>query len=132
MTRSEIARKVDSIVEFAGVLEYIDVPVKRYSSGMYVRLGFSNRRAPRSRHSAFGRGVGSWRHCFPGEVSGFNWPATREWTHGRVDLSRPWCNSELCDRVILLHHGQVLMTGTPTDVIDHYQQMAMGERKPII
>src|SRR5271163_28002 len=41
MTRSEIARKVDSIVEFAGVPEYIDVPVKRYSSGMYVRLGFS-------------------------------------------------------------------------------------------
>src|ERR1700756_2468617 len=41
MTRSEIARKVESIVEFAAVQEFIDVPVKRYSSGMYVRLGFS-------------------------------------------------------------------------------------------
>ena len=41
MTRSEISRKVDSIVEFANVSEYIDVPVKRYSAGMYVRLGFS-------------------------------------------------------------------------------------------
>ena len=41
MTRAEIARRVESIVEFAGVPEYIDVPVKRYSPGMYVRLGFS-------------------------------------------------------------------------------------------
>src|SRR5256885_15629708 len=41
MRRSEIARKMDSIVEFSGVDRYIDVPVKRYSSGMYVRLGFA-------------------------------------------------------------------------------------------
>src|SRR5437879_5087904 len=41
MRRSEITRKMDSIVEFSGVEKYIDVPVKRYSSGMYVRLGFS-------------------------------------------------------------------------------------------
>src|SRR5436305_14444576 len=41
MIRSEIARKVASIIEFSGVRRYIDVPVKRYSSGMSVRLGFS-------------------------------------------------------------------------------------------
>jgi len=41
MSRSEIARKVESIVEFAGIREYLNVPVKRYSSGMSVRLGFS-------------------------------------------------------------------------------------------
>ena len=41
MRRAEITRKMDSIVEFSGVEKYIDVPVKRYSSGMYVRLGFS-------------------------------------------------------------------------------------------
>ena len=41
MSRSEIARKVDNIIEFSGVRRYIDVPVKRYSSGMSVRLGFS-------------------------------------------------------------------------------------------
>lgn len=41
MTRKEIARKFDEIVDFAGVDRYIDTPVKRYSSGMYVRLAFS-------------------------------------------------------------------------------------------
>jgi homopolymeric O-antigen transport system ATP-binding protein len=41
MRRSEIAAKFDRIVEFAGVGRFIDVPVKRYSSGMYVRLAFA-------------------------------------------------------------------------------------------
>ena len=41
MTRSEITRKFDEIVDFSGVEKYIDTPVKRYSSGMYVRLAFA-------------------------------------------------------------------------------------------
>jgi lipopolysaccharide transport system ATP-binding protein len=41
MTKQEIVRKFDEIVEFAGIERYIDTPVKRYSSGMYVRLAFA-------------------------------------------------------------------------------------------
>lgn len=41
MTRTEITRKLDEIVDFAGVEKYLDTPVKRYSSGMIVRLGFA-------------------------------------------------------------------------------------------
>ena len=41
MTKHEITRKLDEIVDFAGVEKYIDTPVKRYSSGMTVRLGFA-------------------------------------------------------------------------------------------
>ncbi len=41
MTKPEIRRKLDEIVDFAGVERYIDTPVKRYSSGMMVRLGFA-------------------------------------------------------------------------------------------
>jgi lipopolysaccharide transport system ATP-binding protein len=41
MKRQEVARKFDQIVEFAGVGDFIDTPVKRYSSGMYARLGFA-------------------------------------------------------------------------------------------
>ena len=41
MTKAEIKRKFDEIVDFAGIEKYIDTPVKRYSSGMTVRLGFA-------------------------------------------------------------------------------------------
>ena len=41
MTKTEIRSKFDEIVDFAGVAKYIDTPVKRYSSGMYVRLAFA-------------------------------------------------------------------------------------------
>ena len=41
MKRTEVARKLDEIIDFAGVAEFVDTPVKRYSSGMNARLGFS-------------------------------------------------------------------------------------------
>jgi len=41
LSRKEVDRKLDTIVDFAGLTRFIDTPVKNYSSGMYVRLGFS-------------------------------------------------------------------------------------------
>jgi lipopolysaccharide transport system ATP-binding protein len=41
MSRAEITRKFDEIVDFSGIEEFLDTPVKRYSSGMYVRLAFA-------------------------------------------------------------------------------------------
>jgi len=41
MKRDEISRKFDCIVDFSGIGQYLDMPVKRYSSGMYVRLAFA-------------------------------------------------------------------------------------------
>jgi lipopolysaccharide transport system ATP-binding protein len=41
MSRAEVTRKFDAIVDFAGMAQFIDTPVKRYSSGMFARLGFA-------------------------------------------------------------------------------------------
>lgn len=41
MTKAEIKSKLDEIIDFAGIEKYVDTPVKRYSSGMYVRLAFA-------------------------------------------------------------------------------------------
>jgi len=41
MSKVEIKSKLDEIVDFSGVAKYLDTPVKRYSSGMMVRLGFA-------------------------------------------------------------------------------------------
>jgi len=66
MTKADISRKFDEIVAFAGVETFLDTPVKRYSSGMYVRLAFAvaahldvdilnRRRSARSRDAEFQR-----------------------------------------------------------------------------
>jgi lipopolysaccharide transport system ATP-binding protein len=41
MSQQEIAQKMDAIIDFAGIAQFIDTPVKRYSSGMYVRIAFA-------------------------------------------------------------------------------------------
>ena len=54
MKKAEVDRKFDEIVDFSGVEKFVDTPVKRYSSGMKVRLAFSvatHRSAERSRRS---------------------------------------------------------------------------------
>ena len=67
MTKAEITRKLDEIVAFAGVEKYIDTPVKRYSSGMTVRLGFAIAAHLEPENSGSGRGVGSGRCGIPKE-----------------------------------------------------------------
>lgn len=126
MRRAEIARKMSSIVEFSGVGQYIEVPVKRYSSGMYVRLGFSI-----AAHLdpdillldevlAVGD-VAFQAKCLDriGELR----KAGRTIVFVSHDLASVY---HLCDRAILLARGQILSDGTPRAVIDQYQRMAFA------
>ena len=55
--KREIAERLDEIVAFAEMPDFIDTPVRYYSSGMLARLGFSDRRAHRSRSPARRRGA---------------------------------------------------------------------------
>jgi lipopolysaccharide transport system ATP-binding protein len=124
MRRKEIDSKFDEIVEFSGVSEFIDTPVKRYSSGMYSRLGFS---------------VAA--HMDPdillvdevlsvGDIS-FQAKCAQKMrdllksgiTIILVSHTLPLIQS-LCKRVILLQSGQIIKDGVPNEVIPHYQNIA--------
>ena len=126
MTRAEIARRVDSIVEFAGVQEYIDVPVKRYSSGMYVRLGFSIAAHLDPDILLLDEVLAVGDIVFQAKCLDLI-GQLREIERTIVLISHDLgAIRRLCDRAILLHHGKVLMTGSPADVLDRYQKMAIG------
>lgn len=126
MRRREIAEKLDSIVDFAGVRSFIDVPVKRYSSGMYVRLGFSIA-----------------AHLDPDillldEVLAVGDAAFQAKCLERIrQLERAGTTiifishdlhavEQLCDRVLLLHQGQIAAEGAPAQVIAEYRRTGVN------
>ncbi len=69
MSRREIRKRFDEIVEFAEVEQFLDMPVKRYSNGMLVRLGFFSCRTSRSRCPDCGRSPWRGRCSVPEEES---------------------------------------------------------------
>jgi hypothetical protein len=127
MRRSEIRRKLDSIIEFSGVDQYIDVPVKRYSSGMYVRLGFSI-----AAHldpdillldEVLAVGDAAFQAKCLDRIAELR-KTGRTIVFISHDLAAVY---RLCDRALLLDHGKVVMEGPPRRVIDEYQQMTFRD-----
>lgn len=127
MRRSEIRQKLDSIIEFSGVGQYIDVPVKRYSSGMYVRLGFSIAAHLDPDILLLDEVLAVGDAAFQAKCLDRIAELRRT---GRTvifishDLAAVY---RLCDRAILLNHGSVVADGPPRQVIDQYQQMTFGD-----
>jgi ABC-type polysaccharide/polyol phosphate transport system ATPase subunit len=127
MRRSEIRRKLDSIIEFSGVGQYIDVPVKRYSSGMYVRLGFSIAAHLDPDILLLDEVLAVGDAAFQAKCLDRLAELRRS---GRTvvfishDLAAVY---RLCDRAILMSHGRVVAEGPPREVIDEYQQMTFGD-----
>lgn len=121
MRRSEISQKLDSIVEFAGLSQFLDTPVKRFSSGMYVRLGFSIA-----------------AHLNPDillldEVLAVGDAAFQKKCIERINQLKAdgttivfishdlKAVTSVCDKAILLSGGQVIKKGTSDEVVKFYE-----------
>lgn len=128
MRRAEIARKMASIIDFSGLEKYIDVPVKRYSSGMYIRLGFSV-----AAHldpdivlldEVLAVGDAAFQAKCLDRISALR-KSGRTIVFVSHDLASVY---RLCDRAILLDRGRVLMDGAPRVVVDEYMKVAFGDK----
>lgn len=130
MRRREIAAKFDSIVDFAGVRQFIDTPVKRFSSGMYVRLGFSI-----AAHldpdillldEVLAVGDASFQAKCIRRISELKEAGTTI-----VFISHDLGAVErLCDRVILMRRGEVAASGDTREVIAEYQRASAMSDAP--
>ena len=123
MKRREIRSKLDSIVDFAGVSAFIDTPVKRYSSGMYLRLGFAI-----AAHldpdillldEVLAVGDASFQsRC----IERINQLRNAGTTIVFVSHNLSAVES-LCNRVFLLRQGEIYRSGPPREVISEYENM---------
>lgn len=121
MTKAEIARKFDEIIDFAGVEKFLDTPVKRYSSGMYVRLAFAVAAHLESEILIVDEVLAVGDIQFQRKCLGKMESVGRD---GRtvifVSHSMPTVTS-LCDRTILLDGGRIVNDGPTSEVvIDYY------------
>src|SRR4051794_34995195 len=121
MSRREIRRKFDEIIDFSGVEKFLDTPVKRYSSGMYVRLAFAVAATldPEILVVDEVLAVGDaqfQRKCIGKmqEVATDSGRTVLLVSHNMASIST------LANRSILLDQGQVLAHGPTEEVIDRY------------
>lgn len=123
MTRKEITRKFDEIVDFSGVERYIDTPVKRYSSGMYVRLAFAVAAHLESEilivDEVLAVGDAEFqKKCLGkmGDVSKGEGRTVLFVSHNMTAVK------ELCNQGILLNQGKIEYIGTATESVIEYQK----------
>jgi len=123
MTRAEVRRKFDEIVEFAEVERFLDSPVKRYSSGMYVRLAFAVAAHLEPEilvvDEVLAVGDAQFQRKCLGKMKDVS-------SGGRTVLfvsHQMGTVRQLCSRGILLAGGQVQKVGTASEVIDAYLEV---------
>jgi len=126
MRRAEIAAKLPSIVEFAGVAPFIDTPVKRYSTGMYLRLGFAIAAHLEADilllDEVLAVGDANFQAKCINRVTELK-RAGKTIVFVSHNLSAV---ENLCDRALLLDHGQVITSGAPKTVIAEYEQLRLA------
>jgi len=121
MTKSEINEKIDEIIDFSGCLRYIDTPVKRYSSGMRVRLAFAVAAFLEPDilvvDEVLAVGDAEFQKKAIGkmqDISSSDGRTVLFVSHNMESMAR------LCERGILLNNGEIEYTGKINDVIDYY------------
>ena len=120
MSRNDIARRFDDIVNFAGVERFIDTPVKRYSSGMYLRLAFSVAAHLEPDIMVVDEVLAVGDNEFQARSLGRMEAAEREGrtvifvSHNLDAISR------LCSRAIWLERGEIAAEGATVDVVEAY------------
>jgi ABC-2 type transport system ATP-binding protein len=122
LPQSELRKRFDEIVEFAGVGHFIDEPVKNYSSGMYVRLGFSVAINVDPDVLFVDEVLAVGDEAFQRKCNDkFNELKENGKTIVLVTHSMPSVNN-LCDRVAWFSHGEMLKVGEPKEVIEAYAE----------
>jgi lipopolysaccharide transport system ATP-binding protein len=126
MRRKEITGKLDEIVDFSGVSRFLDTPVKRYSSGMYVRLAFSVAAHLEPEillvDEVLAVGDAEFQARCLGRMEDLG-------DTGRTVLfvsHNMQAVAQLCDRAILLEGGRVVRDGPSGEIVAHYLQTTAG------
>jgi lipopolysaccharide transport system ATP-binding protein len=132
MKRREISRRFDEIVEFSGIEKFLDTPVKRYSSGMYVRLAFSvaAHLEPEILLVDEVLAVGDaefQRRCLGRmEDIGQSGRTVIFVSHNMQTIT------QLCDRVVLLRGGSVVADGPSSHVVADYLHSVHGTGSSVV
>jgi ABC-type polysaccharide/polyol phosphate transport system ATPase subunit len=126
MRRREIAARLDSIADFSGVAAFLDTPVKQYSSGMYVRLGFAIAAHLEADILLVDEVLAVGDAEFQARCMRRIQELKRRGTTMILVSHDLGAVEQLSDRAILIDGGRVAAMGTPQDVIGRYQRMVSG------
>ena len=124
MTRAEITRKLDEIVDFAGVERYLDTPVKRYSSGMTVRLGFAVAAFMEPEILVVDEVLAVGDAEFQKKAIGKMQDVSKGEGRTVLFVSHNMASvRSLCNRGIVLKNGEIDYSGSTEDAVNHYLQV---------
>jgi lipopolysaccharide transport system ATP-binding protein len=129
MTKKEISSKFDEIVDFSGVKKYVDTPVKRYSSGMYVRLAFAVAAHLEPEILIVDEVLAVGDAEFQKKAIGKMQSVSRS---GRTVLfvsHNLTAVEQLCTQGILMQIGTLKMEGKVHDITSAYKQMSVDENE---
>lgn len=123
MTKKEIASKLDEIVDFSGCQRYIDTPVKRYSSGMTVRLAFAVAAFLEPEILVIDEVLAVGDAEFQKKAIGKMQDVSKQ--EGRTVLfvsHNMAAIRQLCTKTIMMENGMIIFEGSTNDGIDYYLQ----------